>query len=78
MIVTKSAWDKFSSIVAVVGGPTENARARELFQRLTVVDDHPSEQTKRFLKSGPKIKQQHIDIFGSGASNLFGFQLILP
>lgn len=77
VIVTNTAWTKvsclqtlsdvsqFQSIVSVVGGAKEKERAEELCQKIRFVEDHPSDYSKQ-LPLGSKIKQQHIDIFGSG------------
>jgi len=65
VIVTRTAWEKFDSIVNIVGGESEKKRAEELRARITIVEDCPSELARN-LKLGPKIKQQHIDIFGTG------------
>jgi hypothetical protein len=56
---------QIEGIVSIVGGVKERERAEELKQKITFVDDHPSEYSKQ-LPTGSRIKQQHIDIFGSG------------
>eukprot|EP01127_Copromyxa_protea_P016401 TRINITY_DN4867_c0_g1_i4.p1 TRINITY_DN4867_c0_g1~~TRINITY_DN4867_c0_g1_i4.p1 ORF type:complete len:311 (-),score=67.22 TRINITY_DN4867_c0_g1_i4:38-970(-) len=65
VIVTNSAWTKFEGIVSIVGGPKERERTEELRKTLKFVEDCPSEYSLQ-LPVGGKIKQQHIDIFGSG------------
>uniref|UniRef100_A0A6B2L838 DUF1308 domain-containing protein n=1 Tax=Arcella intermedia TaxID=1963864 RepID=A0A6B2L838_9EUKA len=80
MIVTQTAWEKFMGILEVIGGDSERQRAQELLQKVTIVENSPSERSKK-LKLGPKIKQHHIDIFGTGdqykASTLTANQAIV-
>jgi len=65
IIVTNTAREKFLAIVDIVGGESEKRRTEELMASVTLVDDCPSEKASK-LKEGPKIKQQHIAIFGTG------------
>jgi len=65
LIVTTTAYNKFQNIVNVVGGPKEIERSKELFKRITVVEDQPSERCKKLIKI-PKVTEQHVQIFGTG------------
>lgn len=48
-----------------MGGEREKERASALKTMITFVDDHPSDLSRQ-LPIGSRIKQQHINIFGSG------------
>lgn len=65
MYVAQTAKEKFEDIVRVVGGPNEQQRAKELLAKLIVVPDEPSERSRELLQS-PKIKEQHVLVFGTG------------
>jgi hypothetical protein len=65
LIICKMALEKFTTIVEIVGGPREKKRTKDLLSKVIIVEDCPSEASGK-LKTGPKIKDQHIAIFGTG------------
>jgi hypothetical protein len=64
IVVCQTAWDKFLGIVKIVGGPTELKRTDELSTKIKVVADNPSSEV--LALKGPKVKDQHRIIFGTG------------
>ena len=77
LYVTATARLKFEQIAGVVGGPRERERAAALLQRLTEVPDEPSERAAALPRS-VKIKEQHVLVFGTGASPFPPGPLCLP
>jgi len=67
LVCTNIAWEKFWGILDTIGGEQEKQRANELFERIEIIDINPSDRALS-LAVGSKIKQQHIDIFGTGDS----------
>ncbi|KAM9321719.1 UPF0415 protein C7orf25 homolog [Pholidichthys leucotaenia] len=62
-----SAVHDFQVILDTLGGPGEKERAQKLLARLRVVDDQPSERTRRLTPSA-KITHRSLMIFGTGDS----------
>lgn len=67
LVCTKIAWERFWGILDTIGGEQERERANQLMQRIEIIEVDPSERAQA-LTQGSKIKQQHIDIFGTGDS----------
>jgi len=67
LVCTNIAWEKFWVILETIGGEQEKQRANNLLQRIQIIDVDPSPRALS-LSIGSKIKQQHIDIFGTGDS----------
>jgi len=65
LVVTECAWNKFWEILMTVGGEKEKERGTKLLHIVEIIENNPSEKSLTLIK-GPKIKQQHIDIFGTG------------
>ncbi len=57
LFACRSAVEDFQTILQTVGGPQERARATELLQQVTVVEDHVSE-TSQHLQLSLKIKER--------------------
>jgi hypothetical protein len=67
LVCTNIAWEKFWGILETIGGEQERQRAKDLLERIEIIDINPSSRALS-LSKGTKIKQQHIDIFGTGDS----------
>jgi len=52
-IVSRSAKERFESIVSIIGGPTEKSRAAKFLSECEVVEDNPSPRTKVLIDSLP-------------------------
>lgn len=63
----KTAVESFREIVKTIAGPKETKRANELLERITIVNDQPSERTLLLCNSG-KINERSKIIFGTGDS----------
>jgi hypothetical protein len=61
----ETAMKEFQSILDIVGGPEEKARAAEFLKNVKVVPDSVSERTKS-LPIGGHIKKRSLIIFGTG------------
>lgn len=65
LLVCRTAWADFNSIVRLLGGPKEKERAAKLIDRVTIVDDHLSERANKLQLRG-KIKERSKVVFGTG------------
>jgi len=65
LVMAEMAADEFQAIVAVIGGPKEQARARRLLTRVRIVPDNPSARAQR-LKPTRSLHQADIVILGTG------------
>ncbi|XP_011494815.1 PREDICTED: UPF0415 protein C7orf25 homolog isoform X2 [Ceratosolen solmsi marchali] len=65
LIICQTAYDNFTNIVNVIGGPNEKKRSIELMYRIKIVDDTPKGRIMK-LKLGGKIKARSRLIFASG------------
>ncbi|XP_071757341.1 UPF0415 protein C7orf25 homolog [Centroberyx gerrardi] len=65
LFACRSAVADFQVILETLGGPGEKARARELLARVRLVDDQPSERTRR-LTASSKVNRRSLMIFGTG------------
>ncbi|XP_068197666.1 UPF0415 protein C7orf25 homolog [Antennarius striatus] len=67
LFACRAAVHDFQAILDTLGGPGEKERAQKLLARLRVVDDQPSERTRRLTPSA-KVNQRSLMIFGTGDS----------
>ncbi|XP_037538415.1 UPF0415 protein C7orf25 homolog [Nematolebias whitei] len=67
LFACRAAVHDFQVILDTLGGPGEKERAHMLLSRLHLVDDQPSERTKRLTPSA-KINRRSMMIFGTGDS----------
>uniref|UniRef100_A0A915PV94 DUF1308 domain-containing protein n=1 Tax=Setaria digitata TaxID=48799 RepID=A0A915PV94_9BILA len=65
LIICRTAYDAVQSILSTVAGSEEKIRAKELFQKVKVVEDKMTERAAR-LNLSDKINQRSKIIFGSG------------
>uniref|UniRef100_A0A1I8EIV2 DUF1308 domain-containing protein n=1 Tax=Wuchereria bancrofti TaxID=6293 RepID=A0A1I8EIV2_WUCBA len=65
LIICRTAYDAVQSILSTVAGPKEIIRAKELFEKVEIVEDKLSERAAR-LKLSDRISQRSKIIFGSG------------
>ena len=65
LIVCRTAFENFTSILETIGGPREKDIGRSLLQTLEVVPDSPSERALKLLCKG-KIKERSKVVFGTG------------
>ena len=56
-IVCRTAWSDFNGIVQLLGGATEQKRAAQLLNRVTIVDDQMSPRASNLRPRG-KIKDR--------------------
>ena len=63
--MTKTALTEFSKIVEAVGGNLEQARAARFLQRVTIVEDNPSDRALD-LRPTRRLGQNDIIILGTG------------
>ena len=56
-IVCRTAWSDFNGIVQLLGGATEQKRAAQLLNRVTIVDDRMSPRASNLQPRG-KIKER--------------------
>ncbi|XP_076649852.1 UPF0415 protein C7orf25 homolog [Halictus rubicundus] len=66
LIVCQTAYDNFMNIIEVIGGPKESLRAKELLNRVRIVDDLPTGRIMERLSLGGKIKDRSRLVFASG------------
>lgn len=65
LIVCRTAYDNFMSIIDVIGGPQETQRAHELLKKTRIVDDIPVGRVMQ-LRLGGKIKDRSRLVFATG------------
>ncbi|VDK77517.1 unnamed protein product [Litomosoides sigmodontis] len=65
LIICQTAYDSVQSILSTVAGPQEKIRAKALFEKVEIVEDHVSERAAR-LKLSDRINERSKIIFGSG------------
>jgi hypothetical protein len=65
LVICQTAYDNFTNIVDLIGGPSEKKRLIELMCRIKVVDDIPKGRIIK-LKLGGKIKMHSRLVFASG------------
>lgn len=65
LIVCRTAYDNFMSIIKFIGGPQETQRAHELLKRIRIVDDIPTGRVME-LRLGGKIKHRSRLVFTTG------------
>ncbi|XP_032687442.1 UPF0415 protein C7orf25 homolog [Odontomachus brunneus] len=65
LIVCRTAYDNFMSIIEFIGGPQETQRAHELLKKLRIVDDIPTGRVMG-LRLGGKIKDRSRLVFATG------------
>ncbi|KOC68642.1 UPF0415 protein C7orf25 like protein [Habropoda laboriosa] len=66
LIVSQTAYDNFMNIVDVIGGPKEILRAKELLNKVQIVDDIPTGRIMEKLSLGGKIKDRSRLVFATG------------
>ncbi|EFO21331.1 expressed sequence [Loa loa] len=64
-LICRTAYDAVQSILSTVAGPEEKIRAKELFEKVEVVEDKLSKRATT-LKLSDRISQRSKIIFGSG------------
>lgn len=67
LFTCQSAVKDFNDILKTVGGEKERERARALLEKVTIVDDNPSDRSKN-MKTSASIKERSKIIFGTGDS----------
>eukprot|EP00731_Ephydatia_muelleri_P019710 Em0012g535a len=65
LMVCRTAYESFTSILETIGGPREKEIGRSLLETLEVVADSPSERALKLQCKG-KIKERSKVIFGTG------------
>ncbi|XP_016837845.1 UPF0415 protein C7orf25 homolog [Nasonia vitripennis] len=65
LVVCQTAYDNFTNIVNLIGGPNEKKRAADLMSRVKIVDDIPKGRIME-LGLGGKIKVRSRLVFASG------------
>ncbi|XP_020281326.1 UPF0415 protein C7orf25 homolog [Pseudomyrmex gracilis] len=65
LIVCRTAYDNFMSIIDVIGGPKETLRAHEFLKRVRIVDDLDTGRVME-LRLGGKIKDRSRLVFATG------------
>lgn len=66
LIICRTAYDNFTNIISVIGGPNETLRSEELMRRVEVVPDDPCERIMRTLPIGGRIKDRSRLVFATG------------
>lgn len=67
LIICRTAYNNFMSIIDVIGGPNETQRAQELLKKVRIVDDVTTGRIME-LRLGGKIKDRSRLIFATGES----------
>ncbi|XP_011870007.1 PREDICTED: UPF0415 protein C7orf25 homolog isoform X2 [Vollenhovia emeryi] len=67
LMVCRTAYDNFTNIIDVIGGPRETQRAQELLKKMRIVDDVTTGRIME-LRLGGKIKDRSRLIFATGES----------
>lgn len=65
LLVSRTAYDNFMSIIDVIGGPKETLRAHELLKRARLVDDVSTGRVMG-LRLGGRIKDRSRLVFATG------------
>ena len=68
LLVCKTAHKNFIDIVNIIGGPDERGRARELENRIRIVEDAKEGRIIERLSVGGKIKNRSRLVFATGES----------
>ncbi|XP_062534299.1 UPF0415 protein C7orf25 homolog [Armigeres subalbatus] len=66
LICCETAVSSFNEILSILGGPSEKARAEELFRRVTIMPDVPLPDEMASIRVGGKIKPRSLQIFAFG------------
>ncbi|CAK9817516.1 UPF0415 protein C7orf25 homolog [Anthophora quadrimaculata] len=66
LIVCQTAYDNFMNIIDVIGGPKETLRAKELLDKVQIVNDIPTGRIMEKLSLGGKIKDRSRLVFATG------------
>ncbi|XP_043262432.1 UPF0415 protein C7orf25 homolog [Colletes gigas] len=66
LIVCQTAYENFMNIVNVIGGSKETLRAKELLNRVQIVNDLPTGRIIEKLNLGGKIKDRSRLVFATG------------
>lgn len=66
LIMCRTAYDNFTNIISVIGGPNETRRTEELMRRVEVVADDPCERIMKALPLGGRIKDRSRLVFATG------------
>ncbi|XP_076242082.1 UPF0415 protein C7orf25 homolog isoform X2 [Calliopsis andreniformis] len=66
LIVCQTAYENFMNIIDVIGGPMERLRAKELLNKVRIVDDIPTGRIMERLSLGGKIKDRSRLVFATG------------
>ncbi|KAG8227747.1 hypothetical protein J437_LFUL007537 [Ladona fulva] len=64
LLVCRSAFESFMTILNTLGGPGEKKRATEFIPRITIVED--GEESFEHLKTGGKVKERSRVVFATG------------
>jgi hypothetical protein len=65
LIMAQTAFNEFQKIVAHFGGPSEQARAARLMNRVTIVPDNPSTRARGLIPR-KRMRTNDIIILGTG------------
>lgn len=65
LVMTQTAFDEFTNIVQQIGGASEQERANQFLQRITVIADDPSSRALN-LQPTRKLGTHDIIILGTG------------
>lgn len=66
LIVCQTAYENFMNIIDVIGGPKETLRAKELLNKVQIVNDIPIGRIMEKLNLGGKIKDRSRLVFATG------------
>lgn len=66
LIVCQTAYENFMNIIDVIGGPKETLRAKELLNKVQIVNDIPTGRIMEKLNLGGKIKDRSRLVFATG------------
>lgn len=66
LIICQTAYENFTNIIGVIGGPSETRRTEELMRRVEVVPDNPCGRIMEALPIGGRIKNRSRLVFATG------------
>ncbi|XP_015511997.2 UPF0415 protein C7orf25 homolog [Neodiprion pinetum] len=66
LIVCRTAYDNFTNIIRVIGGPNESRRSKEFMRKVTIVPDDPCDRIMKALPLGGRIKDRSRLVFATG------------
>lgn len=66
LIVCQTAYENFMNIIDVIGGPKETLRAKELLNKVQIVNDISTGRIMEKLNLGGKIKDRSRLVFATG------------